>query len=209
MSITKELNYGSFRDSSTRVFSSPHAFRRSGSNTRLVKSSNISSVAAQTYSLLLFSSDDAKCGEKKILSRFVHARLNDREQFYIFSSRGSTIIQPLNPEASNDFELLKSRVHGFLKLERGWDTYEAEAPSSRAVMAALKLVNQLENCGIVPKWVTPTCDASILMRYRQGDVWYDWEFHSDGDIAVMSKPLFEKETYYDVSEDQIASFFTA
>jgi hypothetical protein len=47
------------------------------------------------------------------------------------------------------------------------------------------------------------------MRYRQGDVWYDWEFHSDGDIAVMSKPLFEKETYYDVSEDQIASFFTA
>ena len=112
----------------------------------------------------------------------------------------------VRPRKRDDFTRLRERIQSLARLSPGWDSYDAEAPSTVAVKIALTLVDELERAGILPEWVTPTADSSILMRYRKDDVWYDWEFHSDGDIAVMRKPLFDRESYHDLTAGEVADF---
>ncbi len=102
----------------------------------------------------------------------------------------------------------REKIRSFGQLNEGWDSYSADAPSDIAVSAALDLLDELENADVVPEWVAPTGDSSILMRYKSGDVCFNWEFHSDGDVAMMRKSPVEKATYHDLRADQIASFFS-
>lgn len=103
---------------------------------------------------------------------------------------------------------LREKIRSFGQLSKGWDSYSADAPSGTAVSSALTLLDELEKTNVVPEWVAPTGDSSILMRYKSHDVSFNWEFHSDGDVAMMRKPLDEKATYHDLRADQIASFFS-
>jgi len=109
----------------------------------------------------------------------------------------------LQPHAS-----FREKIRSFGQLSKGWDSYSADAPSDIAVSAALTLLDELEKVDAVPEWVAPTGDSSILMQYKSGDVSFNWEFHSDGDVAMMRKPPDEKATYHDLRADQIASFFS-
>jgi hypothetical protein len=102
----------------------------------------------------------------------------------------------------------REKIRGFGQLRKGWDSYSADPPSGIAVSAALSLLDELEKADVVPEWVAPTGDSSILMRYKSGDVCFKWEFHSDGDVAMMRKPPAEDATYHDLRADQIASFFS-
>lgn len=143
---------------------------------------------------------------REALSGWIDRRSKELDLRCVYSAGGCAVVRPLEP--TSDFGRLRSKIRGFQQLEQGWDSYNAEAPSSQAVSAALKLVDELERADLLPEWVTTTGDSSILMRYRSGDVWFDWEFHSDGDVAVMRKPLFDRETYHDFSADGITSFFS-
>lgn len=102
----------------------------------------------------------------------------------------------------------REKIRGFGQLRKGWDSYSADPSSCIAVSAALSLLDELENADVVPEWVAPTGDSSILMRYKTGDVCFNWEFHSDGDVAMMRKPLLGTATYHDLRNEEIASFFS-
>lgn len=108
----------------------------------------------------------------------------------------------------DDNASFREKIRSFGRLSKGWDSYSADAPSDIAVSAALTLLEELEKADVVPEWVAPTGDSSILMRYKSGNVCFNWEFHSDGDVAMMRKPLAEKATYHDLRAEQIASFFS-
>jgi hypothetical protein len=108
---------------------------------------------------------------------------------------------------TNDY--FREKILSFAQLSKGWDSYSADAPSDIAVSAALTLLDELEKANLVPEWVAPTGDSSILMQYKSGEVWFNWEFDSDGDVAVMRKLSSDKEIYHDLSADEIASFFAA
>ena len=110
-------------------------------------------------------------------------------------------------EFSRDFDLLKNRIQSFSSLQVGWDTYNGNPPSLVAINAATTVAKELEKLKILPEHVTPTSDSSILMRYRYENVWFDWEFHSDGDVAIMRKPIFNKETYHDIQATSVTEFF--
>jgi hypothetical protein len=127
--------------------------------------------------------------------------------FTIYCGRSSVIVRTI--ERPDDYARLRERIRGFAGLEKGWDSYDADAPSELAISAALALVNRLEGAAVLPEWVTPTSDSSILMRYRLGDVFFEWEFHSDGEVAVMRKPLFDRETYHDLTSGDVATFFSS
>lgn len=136
----------------------------------------------------------------------VHRMRRKGHVWVVYSGSGWAAVRSI--ESSGDFRRLRERIRGLGRLDKGWDTYDGVAPSAQAVEAALRVVDQLENQGVLPEWVIPTSDASILMRYRVGDTHYVWEFHSDGDVAVMRKPLFDRETYHDLDADGVAAFFS-
>lgn len=102
----------------------------------------------------------------------------------------------------------REKIRSFGQLSKGWDSYSADAPSDMAVSAALTLLEELEKADVVPEWAAPTGDSSILIQYKTGDVCFKWEFHSDGDVAMMRKPLLGTATYHDLRAEEIASFFS-
>ncbi len=107
----------------------------------------------------------------------------------------------------NPFEMLRKRIAGFGHLEKGWDTYGAEAPSDLAIANALRVLDELEQIDegdASLEWAVPTGDESILLQYMIDDTIYHWEFDSDGDIAVMEKPLEGEPVYLDVDLPDIA-----
>jgi len=108
--------------------------------------------------------------------------------------------------ASDPFELLRERIRGFARLPVGWDSYDAEPPSSRAVEAALALVAELECRTILPEWVVPTSDASILLQFHHRGTGFKWEFDADGDIAVMVKGLFDQPEFFDLQPEDVSDF---
>lgn len=104
------------------------------------------------------------------------------------------------------FEILRERIRSFEHLSTGWDSYDAEPITKNAVHAALALVALLEKTNILPEWVVPTSDASVLMQISHEQCVYKWQFESDGDIAVMVKRLFEQPEYIDLEPHSLQHF---
>ncbi len=209
MSATKAFNYRNFLDTGDRVLPKPTTLERGeggadigsywpSGNMMVHGSAPMTFVIRPSGSACWVKSDPEAFGEwLRRIDKKIYGHI-------IYSGGGSAIVEPV--ERPDDFGLLRDKVRGLLDLPRGWDSYEAEAPSTVAVEAALTLINALKRLRILPEWVTPTADSSILVRYRSGDIWYDWEFHSDGDVAVMRKPLFDRETYHDLTAGEVADF---
>lgn len=110
------------------------------------------------------------------------------------------------PQTDGKFEQLVKRIRGFVDLDSGWDSYDSEAPSAAAVKAALQLVAALRPLEILPDWVVPTSDSSILLQFHHNGTRYKWEFDSDGDIGVMFQPLFDQPQFSDLAAGDISSF---
>ena len=84
---------------------------------------------------------------------------------------------------------LKHKVLGFRNLQKGWDSYEALPPSETAIQNTLTFLGILENLSLAPDWVEPTSDDSIMLEVKVGKVLQEWDFYSDGIVAV----LYEKD----------------
>ncbi len=109
-------------------------------------------------------------------------------------------------KADEKFDQLVKRIRGFASLDSGWDSYDSEAPSATAIKAALQLVAALRPLEILPDWVVPTSDSSILLQFHHNETRYKWEFDSDGDIGVMLQPLFDQPQFNDLAAEDISSF---
>ena len=84
---------------------------------------------------------------------------------------------------------LTDKVCGFRNLEKGLDSYEALPPSEIASQNTLTFLGILENLSLAPDWVEPTSDDSIMLEVKVGEVLQEWDFYSDGIVAV----LYEKD----------------
>lgn len=206
---TRTVNYLDFQDSEYQSFNEPQTDMRQ-KHPESVKSTmcvvkNFSkggtSQSDQTTKRMAFT-----LVHKKYVPENTGARGFKIFRRRVFSGRESTLIDTNQP--LDDFGMLRKKLRKFRSLPNGWDSYSAVAPSDVAVDAALVLVRNLERNRILPEYVIPTSESTILVRYRCNDVWYDWEFHPDGDVAVMRKPLFDKETYHDFRSDEVSAFFS-
>lgn len=113
---------------------------------------------------------------------------------------------PAEPQ-SERFAALRGQVKSFSKQEKGWDSYDAEAPSELAVELVLRVIGQLEKLEVEPDWIVPTSDESILLQFRHSRTLYKWEIESDGDIGIMIKPESGDPEYVDLESQQIEDFF--
>jgi hypothetical protein len=121
---------------------------------------------------------------------------------------GSGKVHSIERDAvESPFEVLRKRIVSFFDLEQGWDTYSAQAPSEFAIANALRVLYELEQLDDEDtslEWVVPTGDESVLLQYKVGDTIYHWQFDSDGDVAVMVKPVEGEPVYLDVAPPDIA-----
>jgi hypothetical protein len=100
----------------------------------------------------------------------------------------------------------RQEITKFSELKKGWDSYDADAPSETAIRAALKVVENLEAAGIEPDWVTPTSDSSILIQFKKDATLFKLELDPDGDIGAMIRPEDEEAEFLDLRIESIDSF---
>jgi len=102
-----------------------------------------------------------------------------------------------------DFDSLRRRVREAARLSQGWDTYDAQPISYAAIKNAIDLLNLLEAKRIIPSAVLPTCDDSVLIRYKMAHQTIEWELFSNGDnVRVQIEPNGDKK-YIEVAAREI------
>ena len=82
------------------------------------------------------------------------------------------------------YETFLDEILGFINLGAGWDSYSAKAPSSNAVKNALSFLELLEKHSLKIEWTAPTNDDSVMISIRPDKATQEWDFYSDGDVAV-------------------------
>ncbi len=112
-----------------------------------------------------------------------------------------------NPATSAAIAKLKNQILAMSQLSKGWDSYDAEAPSTTAINLAMQIIGHVELMGIMPDWCVPTSDGSILLQFQCQGVTYKWEIESDGDIGIMVKPADGEPEYLDLQANWISRFF--
>lgn len=112
-----------------------------------------------------------------------------------------------NSQTTAKIAQIKNEILALSCLSKGWDSYDADAPSETAINLAMQIVGHLEFMGIVPDWCVPTSDGSILLQFQCQRDTYKWEIESDGDIGVMIKSPEGEPEYLDLQANQILRFF--
>lgn len=97
----------------------------------------------------------------------------------------SKSLAPAKSQMQTAWIYLIQRVRNFATLPKGWDSYDAAPPSAVAIRNTLAFLNVLRSLSIYPAWVEPTSDDSIMLEVRVGNVLEEWDFYSDGDVAVL------------------------
>lgn len=216
MSTTKALNYSNFLDLGGRRITKPLATRRPGTTGCGSESENadiFATVVVKGGSPMTLVIHHAGANSwvatyREALSGWIDRRSRDIDLNCVYSAGGRAVVRPLELDLSRDFELLRDKIRGFADLPTGWDSYEGKALPGPAIDAALTVVDELERAELLPEWVVPTGDSSILMSAKKAGTLLKWEIDSDGDIAVMLKPKFSPASYHDLAAKEIGSFLT-
>jgi hypothetical protein len=214
MSTTKTLNYSNFLDLGGRSFSKPTTTRRRETTECASKSGHadiVSTVVVKggaPMTLVIHQSGPNSWVStyRETLSGWTGRRSKDIDLHCVYSAGGRAVVRPLDLESSAEFKLLRDKIREFAHLPYGWDSYEGTAPPGKAIDAALAVANELERAEILPEWVVPTSDSSILMSAKKRGTLLKWEIDSDGDVAVMLKPKFSPATYHDLEPSEIGMF---
>ena len=130
----------------------------------------------------------SKIGELAVEEPAIHSKLlaffQDPTATHLFDRNiyGRTCVgeRPHDP-----MDRLRTKVAGFAELKVGWDTYKALPPSAAAIKNTQRFLQVLESLELNPDWVEPSSDDSILLEVTVGGVVQEWDFFSDGKVAVL------------------------
>lgn len=98
------------------------------------------------------------------------------------------------------FNRLRKKVKGFADLEKGWDTYDADPPSSDAIQNELNFLDILEGCDVYLDSADATSMDSILIHCWKPHVDFEWDFFSDGEVGLLKTDEYGPAVYL-VSSD--------
>jgi len=99
---------------------------------------------------------------------------------------------------SGEYVKFKKEIKGFLNLSKGWDSYAAQVPSEIAVKNATDFIDVVERHAFKIEWVAPTTDDSVMVTLEIKGGRQEWDFYSDGDIAVTMLEASGSKHFLDV-----------
>ncbi len=102
------------------------------------------------------------------------------------------------------------------QLKPGWNTYDAEPPSARAMTTALKVLRILSSLDYLPDRVLPLADGGVAFAYNHGPLYANFECFNDGEITAGISNRSDRHEAWDVnlgsvedSAQRIRSFLNA
>ncbi len=122
---------------------------------------------------------------RKIAVSLVTARSVDAERYARYVKGRPNVRTARDTGQEMLWKRLKHRVESYQNLKPGWDGYDARPPSSVAITNALAFIDVLRLLKMPPVWIEPSSDNSILLELKVQDETQEWDFYSDGEVAVL------------------------
>lgn len=91
------------------------------------------------------------------------------------------VVQAMNNQAN----AWQQKLEKLIKLEQGWDSYDADPPSSLAVNNARGFLSHLISHRQEPTRLAPSVVGGVGITRRQGDRKVYVEFYNDGGILAL------------------------
>jgi hypothetical protein len=83
------------------------------------------------------------------------------------------------------YSSLRDQLQATARLQKGWDSYSADAPTSRARRAAEKALEILRYLNAEPVAVLPSVDGGIGICFTNGAKYGQLEFLNDGEAHAL------------------------
>jgi hypothetical protein len=83
------------------------------------------------------------------------------------------------------YSRLRDQLRRLEKLQRGWDSYDAEAPSGLARVQAEKAMEFLRYLNAEPVAVLPSADGGVGVCFNNGSRYGQIEFLNDGEAHAL------------------------
>lgn len=101
------------------------------------------------------------------------------------------------------FQSFYKKLRSFPKLNKGWDSYDAEAPNLLAVAKARVIIKKLEELQFVPTNVCPSVEGGTSIYFIKGNKYADFEFFNSGEILAGMSNRVDEPVVWKVSRDNI------
>jgi|GEM_PF-3218366 len=98
---------------------------------------------------------------------------------------------------------VRQKLAQLRRLQKGWDSYDAQPPSAKACNLAEAIVGALQESDLSVEFLTPTSDGSILIKHFVGKAAVTWEIDDDGEIGVMIEPPDGEPLFHSPKENGI------
>jgi len=95
---------------------------------------------------------------------------------------------------------LINQVNSFSHLKNGWDTYEGEPPSKKAIDLALSLCRLLDE---KPSSITPMCDGGVCFRFNKDYCRIIVDIYNNGIIVFLKRNVGEMPKTKKISIDEV------
>lgn len=82
------------------------------------------------------------------------------------------------------------KLSAMISLQKGWDGYDADPPSSLAIAKAQEFLHDMERLGCRPTRVAPSVIGGIGVTRESGDHRAYVEFHNNGQIVALFRDRF-------------------
>ncbi|MGI8638884.1 MAG: hypothetical protein ACR2MG_02905 [Pyrinomonadaceae bacterium] len=110
------------------------------------------------------------------------------------------------PENRKNFESFYKKLRGFSKLNKGWDSYDAEPPDLLAIAKTREILKKLEELNFVPTDVCPSVEGGASIYFVKGNKYADVECFNSGEILGGVANREDEPTVLEIDLNTIGGF---
>lgn len=108
-------------------------------------------------------------------------------------------------EREKRFRQSTNQLEDCRTLKSGWDSYEADPPSDKAISYAGTILDALKKVDFLPSCVCPSVEGGVGIAFVAGDVYADIECFNDGEILAALSAKYKNTTIIEINWETLDS----
>ena len=103
------------------------------------------------------------------------------------------------------FQTVFAQLERCKGMDSGWDSYDAEPPSKKAINYAGTILDALKKIDFVPSCVCPSVEGGVGIAFVDGDAYADIECFNDGEMLVALAAKSKSPTIREINLSNLDS----
>ena len=111
----------------------------------------------------------------------------------------------IHEDRKKRFEIVFAQLERCKEMESGWDSYDAEPPSEKAINFAGTILDALKKVDFLPSCVCPSVEGGVGIAFVDGDAYADIECFNDGEILAALTAKSKSPTIIEIDWENLDS----